>query len=60
MVRISAHLFDQCIIIVTTFCIVTIYSVLFAEYIKLRPGNKYMKGLSRLFKLFPSDRTSNN
>lgn len=51
MVRISAHLFDQCIIIVTTFCIVTIYSVLFVEYIKLhkalRPGNKYMKGLSR-------------
>lgn len=64
MVRISAHLFDQYIIIVTTFCIVTVYSVLFAEYIKLhkalRPGNKYMKTLSRWFKSFPSYRTSSN
>jgi len=53
---ILAHLFDQYTIIVTTFGIVTIDSLLFVEYVKLyktlRPGNKCIERSEQVTEFF--------
>lgn len=52
---ILAPLFYQCIIIVTMFCVVTINSLLFVDYVKLykafRPGNKYMERTEQIIEI---------
>lgn len=52
---ILAHLFDQYVIIVTIFCMVTINSLLFVEYVKLykglRPDNKYMERTEQIIEI---------